>query len=293
MNRKDLNLIEAICALKVINKCFGKRQAAQNFGISVDTLNKYLENLESEVGYKVLSSNGRGSYVTSRGENLVKKAETIEQVLTSLKEDFSNKKDISGEVRVGMPLIVSVNLLPKNIDEFYVRYPNISLTSIVAMDADINETGISNVDVALTFRTPCSPDLVVMHSKKIEVGFFASPQYLSRYGYPVDLEDLLENHRVVHKLGSEKYIKGWGECLKRAKHKCYSSNSSLSLYEGLRNGIGVGIMPLRFKDEGMVCLDNIKCESSVVFYLVTHTNSKNIPKVRAVLNYYKELMDNM
>lgn len=293
MNRKDLDLIEAICALKVINKCFGKRQAAQDFGISVDTLNKYLDNLENEVGYKVLSSNGRGSYVTSRGENLVEKAAAIEQILASLKGDFSDKKDISGEVRVGMPLIISANLLPKDIDEFYVKYPNINVTSIVAMDADINETRISNVDLALTFQTPCSPDLVVIHSKKIEIGFFASPQYLSRYGYPVDLEDLLNNHRIVHKLGSEKYIKGWGECLKRAKHKCYSSNSSLSLYEVLHNGIGVGLMPLRFKDEGMVCLDNIKCESNVVFYLVTHANSKNIPKVRAVLNYYKELMDNM
>lgn len=293
MNRKDLDLLEAISSLKTIDKCHGKRQAAQEFGVSVDTLNKYLDNLESEVGYKVLASNGRGSYVTNRGEELVEKADAIEKILNSIKIDFSDKKDISGEVRVGMSLMISSNLMPCDISEFFLKYPNISLISTVALDSEINDSKISNVDIALTSEAPSSPDLVVIHSKKIELGYFASPQYLSRFGYPVDLDDMQNNHRIIHKFESEKYIKGWGEFWKKAKHKCYSTNSALSMYEVLRSGLGIGILPLRYKDEGMVCLDNIKCESNIVFYLVSHSNSKNIPKVRAVLNYYKELMDIM
>lgn len=293
MNRKDLDLLEAISTLKTIDKCSGKKQAAQEFGVSVDTLNKYIDNLENEVGYKVLASSGRGSYLTSRGTGLVEKAAAIESILDSIKVGFSDKKDISGEVRVGMSLMISSILMPHDINEFFMRYPNISLIGTVVLDSDINDSKISNVDIALTFEVPSSPDLVVIHSKKIELGYFASPQYLSRYGYPVDLEDMQNNHRILSKLDSEKYIKGWGEFLKKAKYKCYSTNSTFALYEVLRNGLGIGLMPLRYKDEGMVCLDNIKCESNVVFYLVTHTNSKNIPKIRAVLNYYKELMDNI
>lgn len=293
MNRKDLDLIEAICALHTINKCMGKRQAAHDFGISVDTLNKYLDNLENELGYKVLASNGRGSYVTNRGETLVEKAEAIEKILSSLRVDFSDRKDISGDVRVGMSLMISANLLARDIGDFFVRYPNISLNSFVFTDADFNDSKISNVDVALTSEIPNSSDLVVIHSKKIELGFFASPQYLSAYGYPLDVADIQNNHRVVNKMVNEKYIKGWSEFWKKVKHKCYTTNSCFSMYEVLRNGLGIGVMPLRFKDEGMVCLDNLTCESNVNFHLVAHRKSKDIPKVRAVLNYYKELLENM
>lgn len=293
MNRKDLDLIEAVCSLKTIDKCQGKRQAAMEFGISVDTLNKYIDYLENEVGYKVLASNGRGSYLTSRGAELVEKAIALEAILDNIKSGIADRKDISGEVRVGMSLMISSNLMPRDINDFYLKYPNISIISSVVLDSEISDSQISNVDVALTFEAPSSPDLVVIHSKKIELGYFASPQYLSRYGYPVDLEDMQNNHRIIHKLESDKFIKGWADFLKKAKHKCYSTNSSFSMYEVLHHGIGIGIMPLRYKDEGMVCLDNVKCESNIVFYLVTHSNSKNIPKVRAVLNYYKDLLDNM
>ena len=52
-------------------------------------------------------------------------------------------------------------------------------------------------------------------------------------------------------------------------------------------------MPMRFAKEGFVCLDNLKCEKSPTIYLVAHKKSKDISRVRAVINFYKKLIDEM
>lgn len=292
-NKKDMMNVESLFILSTIAKSSGKRQASKEYNISVDTINKYIENLETELGYKVLASNGRGSVITTRAHGLLDKVAKIEDILSDIYSTTPEKKDISGEVRIGMPLMISSNLLPKDLASFFDSYPDLRLISMSAIDSEANEARISNVDIALVTDIPSNSDLVVIASKKIECGFFASPEYLSRYGYPLDLDDMIKNHRLVNKIDNIHTIPMWNNALKKARYLCYSSNSTFALAEVIRYGGGIGVMPLRFKDEGLVCLDNIKCNTDVNFYLVAHKNTKDIPRIRTVLNYYKDLLASM
>lgn len=292
-NKKDVMNVESLFILSSIAKSSGKRQASKEYNISVDTINKYIENLENFLGYKVLSSNGRGSVITTRARGLLEKVDKMENILYDIYSSSAEKKDISGEVRIGMPLMVSSNLLPKDLASFFDRYPDLHLISLSALDNEANEAKISNVDIAITTEFPSTSDLVVITSKKIECGFFASPEYLSRYGYPLDFDDMIKNHRLVNKIDMIHPIPQWNNALKKARYMCYCSNSTFALSEVIRYGGGIGIMPLRFKDEGLVCLDNIKCETNVTFYLVAHKPTKDVPRIRTVLNYYKDLLSSM
>lgn len=107
------------------------------------------------------------------------------------------------------------------------------------------------------------------------------------------MEDMIQNYRILHKEGLEKQITLWADIIKRAKKVCFTSNSPFLLLDALRQGLGISVLPMRFKEEGLVCLDNIKCESCVTVYLVAHKNTKDMPRIRAVLNYYKDLLDEM
>lgn len=291
--KKDIMNIESMFMLAEVARSSGKRQASKEYNVSVDTLNKYIENLSIYMGFKMLNSNGRGSILTSRASEIVDKANHIKQIMNEIEAMRQTCKDISGEVVAGMPMMVSSNFTLVDLPAFLDQYPEIQIKSLSLLDNEVTEACISNYDIAIITELPTNSDLVVMASRKVEGGFFASPEYLSRYGYPVDVEDMIVNHRLVHKIGFEKIIPVWNEILKDAKHICYSSNSAYAVTEVIRNSGGIGVMPLRYKDEGLVCLDNIKCDTNITFYLVAHKDSKDIPKIRAVLNYYKDLLQVM
>lgn len=291
INKKHLMNLEGLILLAAISQYGGKRKAAEAMGTSIDTVNKYIENLEKEVCYKLLINDGRGSSLTPRAENLVSQVKSIEDIFNEIYISKACSIDLKGEVKVGISLAASTNLLPRNIGDFFDKYPEIIITSVCSIDS-FNFNNM-DVDIGITLEEPSGADLVVITSKKIECGYFASPEYLSKHGYPIDLDDLLENHRLISKTTFNESVKDWKEIQKKAKHLCYNSNSSFSLMDCLKNGIGVGIMPMRFVNEGMVCLDNIKCSSNVTFYLVAHKDTKDIPRIRVVLDFYKALLELM
>lgn len=293
MNIKDINLLQAICYLQIIEKYAGKKQAAQRFGVSIDTLNKYIDNLEQELGYKVLSSNVRGSFLTPRGKELLKKSAIIESVLDDVKSNAEEGKEIAGEVRVAISSIAASALFSKDLVSFQEQYPQIKLLHLIRNEDGQNAVPFSDVDIAISLSLPTDSDSVVICSKKIEFGFFAAPQYISKYGCPQNMEDLIANHQIVNKIGYEKYIEGWADVLKKAKSNNFATNVSYYMYEVLKNGLGIGIMPLRFKQEGMFYLEHLPCESNISLHLITHLGCKDIPKNRAVLNYYKDLLQEL
>ena len=52
-------------------------------------------------------------------------------------------------------------------------------------------------------------------------------------------------------------------------------------------------MPLRLKEEGLVFLDNIPYDEEATIYLVAKKKTKDIPRVRAVIDYYRSSLERM
>ena len=67
----------------------------------------------------------------------------------------------------------------------------------------------------------------------------------------------------------------------------------MALINALENHTGVGIMPLSFAQHGLVCLDNLPCERPINYYLYANRHTKDIPRVRTVINFYKDIMEKL
>lgn len=288
LNKKDLMNLESIFMLSAVAQHTGKRRASKALNTSVDTINKYIDNLESDLGIKLLSSGGRGSALTIDGRRIVVNATKIKAILDDIYSKAAKPGEIRGEVRIAMNLAIRPILQISDMGSFYDKYPGLTLVSALTTE-DPNFKDLS-YDIAICRSVPDDTEVVLMHKTKVECGFFASSEYLAQKGYPRHLEDLLANHRLVNKNGSGSYIKNWRELRKRCNHVCYATNSTYDLVDVVRAGLGIGIMPLRYKNEGLVCLDNIPCESDLTFNLIARRNNKDIPKVRLVIDYYKSLM---
>lgn len=288
-NKRDLLNLESIIMLREASRTKSKRGAAEALGSSVDTVSKYIENLEKELGVSLIANNGRGCEMTIQGQKVLDHASLILDCLDDVYKIKPEASCPSGEVRIGMTNGISLNLQSHDVDEFFDAYPGLKLFSFSM--PDIPNLKLNSFDIGITYKIPESDELVLIYSKEVECGFFAAPKFLQKYGYPADEKDMLENFRMVNKLDHADCIKWWRDYSKKAKHMVYSANTSYSVLRVVKNGLGIGIMPLRFKDEGLVCLDNIKCDARITYYLVAQKNIYTQPRIRVCLDYYKSLLD--
>ena len=291
MKKKNFISLQALFILEEINKCGGQKKAAESLGLSPDTIKKYISSLEEDVGYKLLISDGRGSHLSIRCKELIKCTQDMENVFNRIYDEKVADKNLKGDVLINMPLSVSTNLLPESVSEFFLQYPDINLITKSYMDN--SDFSTMDADIGLTFLPPNNTDTVILYQRTVECGFFASPKYLAKYGYPKDFDDMLQNHWLISRTQLPDFIKGWKNVLAKARHIRYTTNSTYAANEVVRHGGGIAIMPKRYNKEGLVCLDNFKCDENPIIYMVASKKSKDIPRVRAVINFYKKLLDNM
>jgi len=159
IGKKNFISLQALLILAAIDKCGCKRKVSKILGISIDTVNKYISILEDEMGYELLINNGRGSQLTLRCKELIKHAAIIEDAFNKIYDNETSQKDLRGDVLVSMPLSVSTNLLPKNINTFFENYPEINLINRTFIDN--SDFSSMDSDIGLTFLPPNNNDVVI------------------------------------------------------------------------------------------------------------------------------------
>ena len=289
-SKKDLMNMEGIMMLHAIKKSYGKRNAAKFLNTSIDTLNKYVNNLESELGVKLVASDEKGCTLTPKGEKVVAIADVLKQHLQQAYAIVPSETNVKGEVRIAYERDARSNMYVC-LEELLEQSPDLSLFIDTFDKApDMHKMAY---DICMSYTVPKGEDLVVVYSRKVKFGFFASSEYLAKHSYPQDLNDLLKNHRLLVK------NEGWWQTpeakklqQKAEKGICFS-NSTFVVNDLAISGSGIAIMPLNFVrgGHGMVCLDNIPCSAEATIYLITHRTIKDIPKIRTVLNYYKKMLE--
>lgn len=276
ITKRDINTIESLLLFMAVTQHSNKRKASEALNTSVDTINKYIDNLEQDLSLKLLYSDSRGTNLTENGRKILASAEQITDIIHSMYsatiENTDALSDCSGKVRVAMSLGINANLRPGYVRDFFDRYPDISVISTVTPEAP--KLDDMTYDIALTNRKPTSPNVVVIREIKVEYGFFASPEYLDAHGYPIDFDEMIATHRILTTADSADYISGWKDTLKKARFVNFNTTSHNSLVALVHAGLGIAALPLFYKREGLVCLDNLFCESSLKFYLCAHKNAR-------------------
>lgn len=291
-SKRDLMNMEGIMMLYAIKKSAGKRNAAKFLNTSIDTLNKYLNNLENELGVKLVSSYEKGCVLTEKGEKVVEIADVIKKNLQQAYAVVPSVNDVKGEVRIAYERDARSNMYVY-LGDVLEQYPDIALF-IDTFDSAPDMTNMA-YDICMSYTIPRGEDLVVIYTKKVPFGFFASSDYLTRHTYPKDRDDLLENHRLLVKNSGWWQTAEGKRMIQNAKKGVCFSNSTFVVNDLAISGSGVAVMPTNFVrgGHGMVCLDNIPCGVEATIYLTSHRSVKDIPKVRVILDNYKNMLEKL
>lgn len=288
ITRKDFQKLDGLMYLLSVASNGSKRKVAESLGTSVDTVNKYLDLLEKEYGVNLLINTGHGSILTPQAQKMIDEAISINKILTNLNSISYDNTCVTGSVSLCLSEGTSVYMMPQNIVEFFSTYQQLKIE--INVDNELSNFRNLGSDVFLTTTPLESGDIILINSKEIKCGFFASQSYIDTYGKPQNLDDLLNNHKIVSKINHNLFIPGWKEVIRKSKNLVCTTNSVFALRAMIENGAGIGIAPLRTDSDRLVHIDTIDYEVSVMLYLMAHRTTKDLPRIQALISYLNGLL---
>ncbi|MAM71873.1 MAG: hypothetical protein CMP91_12105 [Gammaproteobacteria bacterium] len=292
-NKLDLNAMLTFCKVAE-NKSF--TAAAEGLGVKKSTVSNKISDLERSLGAKLLYRNTRHVALTEIGEDyynycreIVNKAEEANQFVTT----FNNKPQ--GTLRIIAPPGMSRVLFDDLFDYFLKSHEMIKIDVTLTLEyVDIIKEGY---DVALIVANEKLKDssLIARKLYDVDLGFFATPQYLADNSKINDLNDL-EDHPIIQSLGTKPAIYSAG------KHCTYTMNNRIVInyldasIKAVMKDLGIGMFPsdavireLENKELVRVLDDYDVAPSSI--YVVYHSRSWLAPKLKAFLEFLDNWRD--
>lgn len=171
-------------------------RAADTLGLPKGSVSRQIQALENLLGTQLLHRTTRRVSLTQDGMVYYERAKDLLANLDELDGLFqSDPTSISGRLRVDMPVAVARNLVIPKLPSFLQQYPGIEL-ELSSSDrlVDVIREGF---DCVVRVGTLKDSGLIARTLGKLSMINCASPDYLARFGYPDNLEDLA-SHAVIH-----------------------------------------------------------------------------------------------
>ena len=145
MEFKDAEYVVAISETQSITK------AAERLYLSQPALSLYLKNLEHRLGLRLFDRVGKKFVLTYAGVKFVEESRKLLQIRNRLDDEIRDiLKSDKGLLRVGLPLLRGITLLPMVLPEFRKEYPNVQVR-VFEEDASQLEAKVLAGEIDLAF----------------------------------------------------------------------------------------------------------------------------------------------
>lgn len=263
-------------------------KAAEALGCTQSAVSHTINNLESELGFAVLTRSRAGVKLTGDGERIMQPIRGMLNYAEQLRQTASAIRGLdSGTVRIGTFTSVAVHWLPGVIKEFQRDYPNVDIKLLNGDYYDVENWLIEGsvdlgfVNVPNDLRCECIP---LMEDRLLAI----LPRGHKFESYPkfplVECETeafitLLEesNHdanRALAAAGIKPNIR-------------FSTKDDYAIIAMVEKGLGISIMPellLKGRHDGVVVKELVPPSKRFIGLAITET-SKNSPATRRFADY--------
>ncbi|MBB1200623.1 LysR family transcriptional regulator [Enterobacteriaceae bacterium 89] len=170
-------------------------EAAARLEISAVMVGKYIQQLEAQLGARLLDRTTRRQSLTDAGRVYVEECRRVlEQVQAADSAVERLRAAPSGTLRISAPTTFGACVVAPGVATFLQRYPD------VRVELDLSNRVVNLVeegfDIAIRIGELRDHDLVAKPLCQYRMVICASPDYLTRYGSPKTPEDLA-NHRCL------------------------------------------------------------------------------------------------
>lgn len=260
-------------------------ETARQSGMKQSNLSNYLKELNAYFGTELFYRVHKGVQLTETGKQVFEIACGIEHTLYEIQNFSNSAHQVSGDLRLWASEGIGAMYISECLPEFYRQYPDVHLEISCSLDAPQN---IHEIDMAIVYQEPKQENAVIIHKGFLSFALYASKEYLSQSGYPKDLKDMIENHRICSR-GNYCKWHSWNEVITNAKHLVTTTNSSGMLLSIVKEGVGISLLPICVaqKEDELMRLSKIPMVIDHPFWIISHKDTKDLPKVRALLDFIK------
>ena len=262
--------------------------ASKKLRVEPTTIARRIKRLEKNLNIQLFNKSPKGYSLTEKGLDLVKYSEKIENQIFGINERLVKTNSlISGKVRVTVGEGLGVDVISKNIEKFYCKYPEIEIELL----ADTKSRSISNkeTDILISLSRPKSGRLICSKLCDYFVRLYASKEFLKKNKI-LQINDLNEKPFVSYvdefiEFPELDYLK---EVCKRPKI-VFSSNSLRSQLAAVESGLGLGLLHtfIAYNNPNLkVVLKNfIKIRRE--YWIVVHENNYELERIKVFLRFFE------
>ncbi|WP_261817831.1 LysR family transcriptional regulator [Vibrio gallicus] len=166
-------------------------EAARQLSVPTTTVSRKIQQLEHDLGGKLLNRSTRSLSLTELGEQVLPKAQLIAETVFEL---YNQAEDMAtqpiGSLTITAPKALSQDLLAPIIAEFRTLYPTIRIN--LASSNRYQDLTKQSIDFAFRLGPLHDSSLMALTLSPVKYVLAGSPRYFANYGQPTHPRDLFQ-----------------------------------------------------------------------------------------------------
>lgn len=219
--------------------------ASRALGVAQPTVRRQIEQLEAQLGVVLFTRATNGLVPTDLAHAMVPHAEAIAASARALVRAVSGPIDADrGTVRVTASEMIGTQVLPTMMAALRRDHPRIQIELVVTNRSE--DLVRRDADLAVRMVEPTQAGLVRQRAGRIELGLFATADYLASHPPPSSLARLTEGHSLIGPDRARALLEGFAQAGLPTSPRDYAfrSDSDVAQLSALRAGLGIGICQL-------------------------------------------------
>lgn len=267
--------------------------AARALNLTQPTLGRQIRALEDQLGEALFDRLPSGLRATQRALGLFEHAETLDLAAAKLSAALSEDLDApSGTVRLSSAEIFGTRVLVPILADLALEHPEIQVE--LSVTNAVENLLRRDADIAVRMARPDQEELIAQRIGQVEIGMYASREYLARHGTPQDIGDL-RTHRLIGPDQDQTAIRVMEKrgMLVNQRTFAFRSDSRMAQEAAVRSGLGIG--PIRCfevdQDAGLVRVLEDSFSERFPIWVTAHPDMRHARRLRvvydAVVNGFK------
>lgn len=171
--------------------------AARSLDVSKANVSKYVAELESRLGVRLLNRSTRTVSLTDAGALVLERSTPLMEMIELTRLELQQRSRLpSGRLRLTAPQGVGHNDLPAILAQFMAKYPDVT----VSLDLSNQVLDMVQEGIDLAVRVGRIPDsnLIVRKLQQLPFVVCATPGYWEQRGLPAHPDDLVDHDALTY-----------------------------------------------------------------------------------------------
>ncbi|KUJ85839.1 LysR family transcriptional regulator [Ruegeria marisrubri] len=220
--------------------------AGDKLNLSQSAVSRQIRALEESLNATLFHRHARGLILTEQGELLFDATSAMSKRLDAAAARIrDSEEEVFGELRVTTTFGFGTLWLAPRLPKLYEKYPELNID--LMLEERVLDLPMREADVAIRMKEPSQADLVRKRLMTVQIQLYATREYLTASGHPLETLADMEHHRLICQNPTAAQVSAGAMLVQHLMTYNPSSllhvNNYFGVLQGVLNNLGIGVLP--------------------------------------------------